>query len=349
MIDRAPPERKRITALRSRYRELSEVGCGTFGKVYMATCNGRNFAIKKYTYSNQPIHLTTIREIKALRMLSSPYIISIEEIVVEKYQIWVVFPFFPNDLSRLILNTPLTLDNCRSIFWQILKGVQYMHGKGIMHRDLKTANILVDRASRPAGAGQPAKRRCVEGSGQDACGLDAGGGALGGAADTDAGPEGAVGAGKRDFHGSFIIKICDFGMAKTISKDMTPGVVTLWYRAPELLLGCTRYGPAVDTWSLGCILFEMLKMAPLFKGTTEVEQLDLITKYCGTIDKSSMPKCESYSLFSKYNLEHGERCLAQKFQSLPSDALDLIDRMLVLDPAQRIAISDCLSHPFFTK
>jgi cell division cycle 2-like protein len=72
------------------------------------------------------------------------------------------------------------------------------------------------------------------------------------------------------------LKICDFGLARHYGEPLgtyTPTVVTLWYRAPELLLGAPKYGPAIDVWSLGCIMAELLASEPLFTGKTEIDQL----------------------------------------------------------------------------
>jgi mitogen-activated protein kinase 1/3 len=76
------------------------------------------------------------------------------------------------------------------------------------------------------------------------------------------------------------LKICDFGLARTTSETdfMTEYVVTRWYRAPELLLNCSEYTAAIDVWSVGCILMEILRREPLFPGKDYVQQLSLITE-----------------------------------------------------------------------
>nr|ADE76548.1 unknown [Picea sitchensis] len=81
------------------------------------------------------------------------------------------------------------------------------------------------------------------------------------------------------------LKICDFGMARQYGsplKTYTHLVVTLWYRAPELLLGAKKYSTAVDMWSIGCIMAELLAKEPVFKGKSEIDQLDKIFKTLGT-------------------------------------------------------------------
>ena len=71
--------------------------------------------------------------------------------------------------------------------------------------------------------------------------------------------------------------------------NYTGMVVTRWYRPPELLAGERRYGPAIDMWGLGCILAEMVIKGPLFKGTSEIHQLELIAQICGSPNEESFP------------------------------------------------------------
>lgn len=76
------------------------------------------------------------------------------------------------------------------------------------------------------------------------------------------------------------IKVADFGLARKFGDplgDMTQLVVTLWYRAPELLLGARAYTTAVDMWSVGCIFAELLQKEPLFPGRGEIDQLNRVS------------------------------------------------------------------------
>ncbi|XP_020271872.1 probable serine/threonine-protein kinase At1g54610 [Asparagus officinalis] len=113
---------------------------------------------------------------------------------------------------------------------QLLSRLQHCHERGVLHRDIKGSNLLIDR------------------------------------------------------HG--MLKIGDFGLANYFDPDkkrpLTSRVVTLWYRAPELLLGTTDYGIGIDLWSAGCLLAEMFIGRPIMPGRTEVEQLHRIFKQCGS-------------------------------------------------------------------
>lgn len=91
------------------------------------------------------------------------------------------------------------------------------------------------------------------------------------------------------------LKICDFGLARTreASPFMTEYVVTRWYRAPELLLNSDNYTPAIDVWSVGCILAEMLGRKPIFPGKDPVDQLRLIVRILGVPSEEDMAYIKS--------------------------------------------------------
>jgi cell division cycle 2-like protein len=89
------------------------------------------------------------------------------------------------------------------------------------------------------------------------------------------------------------LKLCDFGLARLYCDpvmNMTPEVVTLWYRAPELLYGEKTYGTAIDMWSVGCIFGELVLKEPLLKGRSEQEMRDKIVELMGTPDEDNWPK-----------------------------------------------------------
>ncbi|CAB4057572.1 metK [Lepeophtheirus salmonis] len=122
------------------------------------------------------------------------------------------------------------------------------------------------------------------------------------------------------------VKLADFGLARLYNAEdkerpYTNKVITLWYRPPELLLGEERYGPAIDVWSCGCILGELFIKKPLFQANEEFLQLMIISKLCGTPCPAVWPN---------------------EFIMLPAPALDLLDKMLALDPNKRISAADAL-------
>ncbi|XP_031251602.1 mitogen-activated protein kinase homolog NTF6 [Pistacia vera] len=148
------------------------------------------------------------------------------------------------------------------------------------------------------------------------------------------------------------LKICDFGLARTTSETdfMTEYVVTRWYRAPELLLNCSEYTAAIDIWSVGCILMEIIRREPLFPGKDYVQQLTLITELLGSPDDSDLGFLRSDNA-RKYvkQLPHvPKQPFSLKFPSMSPLAIDLAEKMLVFDPAKRITVEEALNHPYLS-
>ncbi|XP_010260205.1 PREDICTED: probable serine/threonine-protein kinase At1g54610 isoform X2 [Nelumbo nucifera] len=148
-----------------------------------------------------------------------------------------------------------------------------------------------------------------------------------------------------------ILKIADFGLASFFdphqNHPLTSRVVTLWYRPPELLLGATHYGVAVDLWSTGCILAELYAGKPIMPGRTEVEQLHKIFKLCGSPSedywrKAKLPHATIFKPQQPY-----ERCVAGTFKDFPPAALGLMETLLSIDPADRGTAASALKSEFF--
>ncbi|GMH11982.1 hypothetical protein Nepgr_013823 [Nepenthes gracilis] len=151
------------------------------------------------------------------------------------------------------------------------------------------------------------------------------------------------------------LKICDFGLARTTSETeiMTEYVVTRWYRAPELLLNCSEYTAAIDIWSVGCIMMEIIRREPLFRGRDYVQQLGLITELLGSPEDSDLGFLRSGSSENarKYvkQLPHvPKQPFSTKFKNVSLTALDLVEKMLVFDPSKRITVDEALKHPYLS-
>lgn len=151
-------------------------------------------------------------------------------------------------------------------------------------------------------------------------------------------------------------------------------MVTLWYRPPELLLGERDYGPAIDMWGsfrlrlfvlfrlfvrsfffvffvgVGCIFTEMWIRSPIMQGNSEQNQLDLISELCGSIEPSVWPGVDKLPLYNKMRLPTGrERKVKDRLKRFISEplALELIEKLLTLDPKQRIDADAAVSSDFF--
>ncbi|XP_047337750.1 mitogen-activated protein kinase homolog NTF6-like [Impatiens glandulifera] len=148
------------------------------------------------------------------------------------------------------------------------------------------------------------------------------------------------------------LRICDFGLARTTSESdyMTEYVVTRWYRAPELLLNCSEYTAAIDIWSVGCILMEILNREPLFPGKDYVQQLVLIIQLLGSPEEEDLGflRSENAKKYVKQLPKFPKWTFAEKFPDLSPEAMDLVDKMLVFDPSKRITVEEALNHPYLS-
>nr|CAD7258532.1 unnamed protein product [Timema shepardi] len=157
-----------------------------------------------------------------------------------------------------------------------------------------------------------------------------------------------------------VIKLCDFGFARLLA---TPGetytdyVATRWYRAPELLVGDTKYGREVDIWAIGCLFAEMMSGDPLFPGDSDIDQLFQIIKLLGKLSPRHQTMVARNPMFkglkksgSGNEVEEGSaRSLFKLFPSWPHVALDLLTLCLKLDPNQRPNSGELMVHSYFTQ
>ncbi|KAJ9455268.1 Cell division control protein 2-like protein A [Diplonema papillatum] len=148
------------------------------------------------------------------------------------------------------------------------------------------------------------------------------------------------------------VKICDFGMVRhAASPDrlVSREAMTVYYRAPEVMMGCFTYGLPCDVWSAGCVFAEVLCHGCVaFDEETEVEMLFRMFSVLGTPTEQSWPEAFTHpdwnNLFPSFPAL-GLGSLAY-FEQMPSDAFDLLRRLLVLNPKARITMEDVLRHPF---
>ncbi|KAK9857178.1 hypothetical protein WJX84_005943 [Apatococcus fuscideae] len=292
------------------YEKLEKVGEGTYGKVYKAKDRntGALVALKKtrLEMETEGVPSTALREISLLQVLSeSNHIVKLlcVEHVTEhnKPVLYLVFEYLDTDLKRFMdkngkgPNYPLSAKLIKSFMYQMLKGVAHCHKHGMMHRDLKPQNLLVEESTK-------------------------------------------------------ILKIADLGLGRAFSipiRTYTHEIVTLWYRAPEVLLGSSKYSLAVDMWSVACIFAELVHKRAFFPGDSELQQLLYIFKILGTPTEDTWPGVTELKDWHEFPNWHAQD-LQKVFPTLHPDGVDLMRRMFIYDPAKRISAKEALKHRWFS-
>jgi cyclin-dependent kinase len=146
------------------------------------------------------------------------------------------------------------------------------------------------------------------------------------------------------------LKLADFGLARAFGipvRSYTHEVVTLWYRAPDVLMGSRKYSTSVDIWSVGCIFGEMITGRPLFPGSSEQDQLVRIFKLLGTPSPESWPGVTELQEYKPDFPVYPRQDLSQVIPDLDASGIELLSHMLQYDPNMRIAAKAAMSHPFF--
>ena len=282
----------------------SVVGSGTYGKVFKAIhVYTKNLAaLKKIRMDGEKdgFPVTAVREIKLLQSLKHENVVALQEVMVEHNDCFMVFEYLSHDLTGLLNHPTFKLDNAhkKHLGKQLFEGLSHLHRRGVLHRDIKAANILV------SSTGQ--------------------------------------------------LKLADFGLARFFAKrgkpDYTNRVITIWYRSPELLLGETQYGPAVDIWSAACVMVEIFTRHAIFPGDGgEINQLDKIYNVLGTPTRSEWPDLVDMAWFELLRpTERKPNTFAEKYQErLTPYAFELLQEMFMYDPSKRPTAGDVLEHPYF--
>ncbi|VVB00376.1 unnamed protein product [Arabis nemorensis] len=286
------------------FEKLDKIGQGTYSNVYRARDLDQKkiVALKKVRFDNlEPESVRFMaREIQILRRLDHPNIIKLEGLVTSRMScsLYLVFEYMEHDLAGLASHPAIKFSESqvKCYLQQLLHGLDHCHSRGVLHRDIKGSNLLIDNSG--------------------------------------------------------ILKIADFGLASFFdphqTQPLTSRVVTLWYRPPELLLGATRYGAAVDLWSTGCILAELYAGKPIMPGRTEVEQLHKIFKLCGSPSedywvKSRLPHATIFKPTQPY-----KRIVDETFKEFPQPALALLETLLSVTPDDRGTATSALQSEFFS-
>ncbi|WZZ63404.1 hypothetical protein YC2023_063511 [Brassica napus] len=288
------------------FEKREKIGQGTYSNVFRAceVSTGRVMALKKIRVQNfdtENIRFIA-REIMILRRLDHPNIMKLEGIIASRNSnsMYFVFDYMEHDLEGLCSSPDINFTEAqiKCYMQQLLLAVEHCHLRGIMHRDIKAANILVNNKG--------------------------------------------------------VLKLADFGLANIVTprnkNQLTSRVVTLWYRAPELLMGSTSYSVSVDLWSVGCVFAEILTGRPPLKGRTEIEQLHKIYKLCGSPDEELWRNNKLHPQTKMFGQQHQyEGCLRETFEEFPKTAVNLLENLFSIDPEKRGTASSALMSEVRTK
>ena len=146
-----------------------------------------------------------------------------------------------------------------------------------------------------------------------------------------------------------VLKLCDFGSAKMLvpGEPNVAYICSRYYRAPELIIGATEYTTSIDVWSVGCVMAELLHGTPIFVGESGIDQIYEVIKLLGTPSKEEINIMNPAS--TDLTLPHQPKKQWHTFfkSSVPSDAADLVDKLVVYRPNNRLIPFDICSHKFF--
>ncbi|KAL7982710.1 hypothetical protein Chor_010308 [Crotalus horridus] len=311
---------KTVWEVPQRYQHLTPVGSGAYGSVCSAydTKTRQKVAVKKLSRPFQSlIHARrTYRELRLLKHMKHENVIGLLDVFtpaasIENFnEVYLVTNLMGADLNNIVKCQKLTDDHIQFLIYQLLRGLKYIHSAGIIHR------------------------------------------------------------------------ILDFGLARQTDDEMTGYVATRWYRAPEIMLNWMHYNQTVDIWSVGCIMAELLKGKALFPGNdcilpttppnplptpthrytpmvagildtgdADIDQLKRIMEVVGT---------PSSELLKKISSEHARKYIESLpympqqdlkvvFRGANPLAVDLLEKMLILDSDKRITASEALAHSYFAQ
>jgi len=297
------------------FQKIEKIGEGTYGIVYKARdkVTQQFVALKKIRLETESegVPSTAIREISLLKELEHPAIVQLLDVVHSDQKLYLVFEFLDKDLKK---------------FMDDYAAVQRLAGVTDPHLGLPEDLVKSYLRQLLEGISYCHKHRVLH---------------------RDLKPQNLL----IDSHGA--IKLADFGLARAFGlpvRSYTHEVVTLWYRAPEILLGSKFYSCSVDTWSLGCIAAEMISRRPLFPGDSEIDQLFRIFRSLGTPTEALWPGVSSLPDYKPVFPRWEPQGITQVLPlTLAPGGHDLLTQLLEYNPDRRISAKAALEHEYLAE
>ncbi|KAI0739228.1 mitogen activated protein kinase-like protein [Daedaleopsis nitida] len=326
----------------SNYQVLDVIGEGAYGIVCSAVHvpSQRKVAIKRITpFDHSMFCLRTLREIKLLRHFHHENIISILDILrppsLDDFkEVYLVQELMETDLHRVIRTQQLSDDHCQYFIYQTLRALKALHSADVLHRDLKPSNLLLNANCD--------LKLCDFGLARSAR------------------PPPNVANDSSTFMTEYVatrsVPSSSVSGESVRSPPHYPSrdahyfcpPLPRWYRAPEVMLTFKEYTRAIDIWSVGCVLAEMLSGKPLFPGRDYHHQLSIILDILGTPSLDDF-----YAITSQRSREYiralpfrKKKPFSTLFPSANPLAIDLMEKCLTFSPKRRIEVEDALKHPY---
>ncbi|KAK7517642.1 kinase-like domain-containing protein [Phyllosticta paracitricarpa] len=303
------------------YQKIEKIGEGTYGVVYKArdltTKDQRIVALKKIRLEaeDEGVPSTAIREISLLKEMNNANIVRLLNIVhADGHKLYLVFEYLDLDLKKYMEALPVSQGGRGKALPDA-----NMHHPGLGPDIVKKFMSQLIEGIRYCHAHRVLHR--------------------------DLKPQNLL------INQEGNLKLADFGLARAFGvplRTYTHEVVTLWYRAPEILLGGRQYSTGVDMWSAGCIFAEMCTRKPLFPGDSEIDEIFKIFRILGTPTEQDWPGVTSFPDFKPSFPKWHRTDVAAVVPALDDNGLDLLDALLVYDPAGRISAKQACQHPYFT-
>ncbi|XP_034660716.1 mitogen-activated protein kinase 15 [Drosophila subobscura] len=304
------------------------LGKGAYGIVWRAVDKRKKdtVALKKIfdAFRDTTDAQRTYREVVFLRAFRHhPNIIRLLGIyrATNDMDFYLVFEHMESDLHFVIRKGDILKDIHRQfVMYQLVNAMKYVHSGNVIHRDLKPSNILIDSKCRLKVGDFGLARTIV-------------------AKPSSSNSNSNIGDGDAN------------GNQETTENDgvMSDYVATRWYRAPEILVGCRKYTKAVDMWSLGCVLGEMITQQAIFQGTSTLNQMERILSALPNVTQREIDNIGTRfgtSLLSRTIRRDYQHSLNAMFRGSSSNEIDFATSLLMLDPKDRLSANKALKHPF---